>query len=103
LNSVANIGFKDNFSKGVRYDATFETKAFGFDTKLCFKAPHIEGTVDLGAYRWTKIVSGKGNNIWLNPYFKFGFDQNLHYGDFSLGFLFNWNSKIFENHQITVG
>jgi hypothetical protein len=74
LNSVVNSGFKQKFNKGIRYDASFETKVFGLDSKFNFRAPHIEATFDLGAFKWAKVVAGQAMNFWFNPYIKFGFD-----------------------------
>lgn len=58
FNTVVNTGLKDNFSKGVRYDASFETKVFGLNTKFNLKSPYLETVLDFGAYRWNQIIAG---------------------------------------------
>ena len=74
LNTTINSGLKDQFSKGVWYDASLETKLFGLDTKINLKAPHFEAIVDFGALKWTSLFTGKPNIFWFNPYIKTGLD-----------------------------
>jgi hypothetical protein len=102
LNSVINSGLKEHANKGLRYDASFETKVFGLDTKFSLKTPNFSALIDLGAYRWTKVISGQSKNIWFNPYFKIGLDQNLNTSDVSLGLISTLDTKCLSNHQISV-
>jgi hypothetical protein len=97
LNSVILPGLNGSDNKNIKYDATLETKVFGFDTKFNLKTPNFSVLFDLGNYRWTKIVSGKDRNVWLNPYVKFGSDQNLKTSDISLGFISTLDSKCLYN------
>jgi hypothetical protein len=58
LNSVILPGLNGSDNKQIKYDATLETKVFGFDTKFNLKTPNFSVLFDLGNYRWTKVVSG---------------------------------------------
>ena len=99
LNSVA---FPGECGKQVRYDATLETKVFGFDTKITFKTPNYTALFDLGAFRWTKFVSGKERNCWFNPYLKINLDQTLKTNDVSLGLISTLDSKCMSVHQLNM-
>lgn len=74
LNSLAFPSGCGAGSKSVKYDATIETKVFGLDTKFTLKTPNYSVLFDLGAFRWTKFVSGKERNYWFNPYLKINMD-----------------------------
>lgn len=102
LNSVINSGLKDHANKGLRYDASFETKVFGLDTKFTLKTPNFSVLFDLGAYKWTKVISGQNRYVWFNPYIKFGMDQSLNTSDLSLGLISTLDTKCLSAHQINL-
>lgn len=89
-------------TKQVKYDATLETKVFGFDTKFTFKTPNYSALIDLGAYRWTKVISGKQRDNWLNPYIKINLDQTLRASDLALGVISTLDSKCLSSHLINI-
>ena len=102
LNSIIFPGLNGSDNKQIKYDATLETKVFGLDTKFNLKTPNFSVLFDLGNYRWTKIVSGKERNVWMNPYVKFGVDQNLKTSDISLGFISTLENKCLLNEQVSI-
>lgn len=74
LNSTAFPAIFENEKKPAKFDASLETKIFGVNSKINFKAPNYSALFDFGAFRWTKFISGKEKNCWFNPYAKFSID-----------------------------
>ncbi len=77
LNTLIFPGVGVTSSKGFKYDSSLETKVFGLNAKFTLKSPNLITLLDLGSYRWTKVVAGKPRNMWFNPYFKLKLDQKV--------------------------